>query len=189
MKLGGGNTAMHLHPSKTNITHRRFQEIGDRQAMCYNDCWQPFGPKYAGANGAVMCVPVENQPFSLFMKRTHKRVVLGWEYCGEYISDLQSDFEDAPFIMARTIRPEQKEFMIGDFLRSMRNPNGGWHEIMDDWRRRLTEALESDPSAPPVWMVGLLQPRPVKAIRRWQLEPEDWDFVPTFPMMPWLSWS
>lgn len=51
MKLGGGNCEMFLIPSTKNgknRDHPRFQHVGNRVAIAFDDAWQPDGPKYAG---------------------------------------------------------------------------------------------------------------------------------------------
>jgi hypothetical protein len=43
--------------------------------------------------------------------------------------------------------------MIDDIQLSLKKAKGYWHGSMDEWRERLTKALETDQSVAPTWFV------------------------------------
>jgi len=144
MKLGGGNTTMHMHPVSPD--HPRFAEIGDRECIAYNDLWNFDAPKYAGQKtasvGCLGCLPRSGDPdevFSVFVKRTVNGSVMGWEYCGEYKSN-----EDSLVVGQRANRapPASKRFILKDILGSLEKPDGCWHSRIERRRSKIVEDEE-----------------------------------------------
>jgi hypothetical protein len=142
IKLGGGNCTMALYPGRNNTNHPRFDAIGDKYAICYNDLWQPFGPKYAGdPSGAVMTVHGETErPFSVFMRRGN----LGNEYCGDY--KYAQDPDVANYRRASDVPEGSKTKMLKDMLTSLESNEGEWRGGLEDLKIEYNNQLANDPS-------------------------------------------
>jgi hypothetical protein len=126
MKLGGGDTPIHPFLTfKWRGKNARFEAIGIRYAMCYNDSWNTFGPKDAGQT-IVACVLYWLHPFSLFMKRAIKRTVLVWEYRCEWQS-IDPDREIETKSAAYSLNPRAKSTWSGTLP-------GEWCEEVEYWR-------------------------------------------------------
>lgn len=158
MKLGGGNNHMFMFPSKKHPQRKeRFDKIGKSIAMAYSEDFNVDAPKYAGQRTAsVRMLPHEKKPrlnldpycvFSVFTNRSKNGKSLGWEYCGDYQA---ADLEVEAWRSAHSI-PERKKKKMAEV--TLRNNRWG-KERIDNWREKITEALQKDnspASMAPLW--------------------------------------
>ena len=161
MKLGGGNQASHLYP--VNPEERNLR-MGGRYAMAYNELWNFGAPRYGGQPYAhVTMFPREDgfdpftTPFSVFVRRCVNKSALGWEYCGEYV--LLSDLRGT--MGALSVSSLSKNCIVDDIQRSLKCPNGHWHERIDYWRNRILNECLDDPSpAGPTRLIRYINEEP-----------------------------
>ena len=169
LKLGGGNCGMDMYPSLKNVNHPRFLEIGFTVAIAYCDSWQPDGPKYAGQKYAhVGYLPIVHEPFSVFMKRSMKTKLLGWEYCGEYeAEDPENEIET--WARAHTLETHDRRVVAQSLLTT----KGGRHALQR-WRVKLTDELKKDASPAsmaPEWLRERRRPTAAETEREGRIVP------------------
>ena len=150
MKLGGGNQGSDLFPVDPV---EREQRMDGRLATAYGCLWNFGAPRYAGQpSGHVGMFPRPRDdydalttPFSVFVQRLGKgHSTLGWEYCGEYIL-----FDDLKGIQAaHTVSLACKKQRLFDIQKSIKRPNGCWHDKLAEYRREILNACKLDSSPP-----------------------------------------
>ena len=136
----GGCKTQGLSRLEENTDHPGFRGLGDRHAFACCDSWNPHGPKYAGQRSAhIHFLPKRREtPFSLFMKRTINRRVLGWEYCGEYKAE-DPDDEIESYVHAHSSTEYDKTVLAQSLLQSAPG-----RILLDQWRKNLVKILDQD---------------------------------------------
>jgi hypothetical protein len=106
------------------------------------------GPKYAGASGAISHpAPPDNltTPFSIFMRRVNRKGgILGWEYCGEYITQ---DDGLGDWLFGVPSKGTDKSYLVENMKTSLRSAGGYWHRGIARHRKRVKDVLMNYPAS------------------------------------------